>query len=311
MAAVAAKDALGQIRSDISRRKIFDQLFVIVGLVILLSALLVLVLLFLDLVRHGAPRLHADFFTSFPSRHAERAGILSAWVGSSLIMLVTCCVAMPVGVASAIYLEEYAPKNWLTSIIEINVTNLAGVPSIIYGLLALGLFVYQFDLGQSIAAAGLTLALLILPIVIVATRESIRAVPRSIREAAYSLGATRWEVTSHHLLPYSLGGILTGMIIGLSRAIGETAPLITIGALSFIAFLPESPFTSEFPFVSFGWLRDSFTAMPIQMFNWVSRPDPAFQANAAAAGAILLAMTLLMNGIAIYIRYRFRKRINW
>jgi phosphate transport system permease protein len=218
---------------------------------------------------------------------------------------------MPVGVAAAIYLEEYAPKNWLTAIIEINVTNLAGVPSIIYGLLALGLFVYQFGLGQSILTAGLTLSLLILPIVIVATREALRAVPRTIREAAYALGATRWEVTAHHVLPYSMGGILTGMIIGLSRAIGETAPLITIGALSFIAFLPESPFKSEFPYLSFTWLKDSFTAMPIQMFNWVSRPDPKFQVNAAAAGAILLGMTLLMNGAAILLRYRFRKRVNW
>ena len=226
-------------------------------------------------------------------------------------MLTTAAITMPIGVAAAIYLEEYAPKNWVTAIIEINVTNLAGVPSIIYGLLALGLFVYQFNLGQSILTAGLTLSLLILPIVIVATREALRAVPRPIREAAYALGATRWEVTAHHVLPYSMGGILTGMIIGLSRAIGETAPLITIGALSFIAFLPQSPFNGEFPFMSFAWLKDAFTAMPIQMFNWVSRPDPEFQVNAAAAGAILLGMTLLMNGIAIWLRYRFRKRINW
>jgi phosphate transport system permease protein len=302
---------LGRLRADIDRRKIRDQIFVIIGLLILFSALLVLVLLFTDLVRDGAARLNWNFFTSFASRNAERAGILAAWVGTSLIMIVTAAVAVPVGVASAIYLEEYAPRNVLTSIIEINVTNLAGVPSIIYGLLALGLFVYQFHLGQSIAAAGLTLALLILPIVIVATRESLRAVPRAIREAAYALGATRWEVTKDHVLPYSVGGILTGTIIGLSRAIGETAPLITIGALSFIAFLPQPPVSAEFPFVSFAWLSDSFTAMPIQMFNWVSRPDPAFQQNAAAAGAILLGMTLLMNGVAIYVRYRFRKRINW
>ena len=231
MNATTADAALRQIRSDVSRRKIFDQVFVIVGLLIMFSALLVLVLLFIDLVQTGAPRLNWDFLTQFPSRKAERAGILSAWVGTSLIMLTTAAVAMPVGVAAAIYLEEYAPKNWLTAIIEINVTNLAGVPSIIYGLLALGLFVYQFNLGQSIAAAGLTLSLLILPIVIVATREALRAVPRAIREAAYALGATRWEVTAHHVLPYSTGGILTGMIIGLSRAIGETAPLVTIGAL--------------------------------------------------------------------------------
>ncbi len=311
MHAATADAALRQIRADVNRRKIFDKIFVMAGLLIMFSALLVLVVLFVDLVQDGAPRLNWDFLTSFPSRRAARAGILSAWVGTSLIMLTTAAVSMPVGVAAAIYLEEYAPKNWVTAIIEINVTNLAGVPSIIYGLLALGLFVYQFNLGQSIAAAGLTLSLLILPIVIVATREALRAVPRAIREAAYALGATRWEVTAHHVLPYSTGGILTGMIIGLSRAIGETAPLITIGALSFIAFLPESPFKGEFPFFSFAWLKESFTAMPIQMFNWVSRPDPAFQVNAAAAGAILLGMTLLMNGVAIYVRYRFRKRINW
>lgn len=298
-------------RAGLSRRKMLDQLFVVVGLIVMLACLMILAVLFIDLVRDGAPRFSLDFFTNFASRNAERAGILAAWVGTSLVMLVTAVCAVPVGVAAAIYLEEYAPKNWFTAIIEINVTNLAGVPSIVYGLLALGLFVYQFDLGQSIAAAGLTLALLILPIVIVATREAIRSVPKSIREAAYGLGATRWEVTKDHVLPYSTGGVLTGMILGLSRAIGETAPIITIGALSFIAFLPQSPFTSEFPFISFQWLRDPFTVMPIQMFNWVSRPDQAFQANAAAAGAILLAMTLVMNGIAIWIRYRFRKKINW
>ncbi|HEY7740368.1 MAG TPA: phosphate ABC transporter permease PstA [Steroidobacteraceae bacterium] len=311
MHAATAATAVATLRADVNRRKLLDKAFVIVGLLIMFAALAVLVVLFLDLVRDGAPRLNLQFLESFPSRKAERAGILSAWVGTSLIMLVTAAVTMPIGVAAAIYLEEYAPKNWFTAIIEINVTNLAGVPSIIYGLLALGLFVYQFDLGQSILTAGLTLSLLILPIVIVATRESLRAVPRTIREAAYALGATRWEVTAHHVLPYSTGGILTGMIIGLSRAIGETAPLITIGALSFIAFLPESPFRGEFPWFSFSWLNEAFTAMPIQMFNWVSRPDPAFQVNAAAAGAILLGMTLLMNGMAIYVRYRFRKRINW
>ena len=201
MNAVTADTALQQIRADVNRRKIFDQIFVMAGLLIMFSALLVLVLLFINLVQTGAPRLNWDFFTQFPSRKAERAGILSAWVGTSLIMLTTAAVAMPVGVAAAIYLEESAPKNWLTAIIEINVTNLAGVPSIIYGLLALGLFVYQFNLGQSIAAAGLTLSLLILPIVIVATREALRAVPRAIREAASALGAPRWEVTAHHVLP--------------------------------------------------------------------------------------------------------------
>jgi phosphate ABC transporter, permease protein PstA len=308
---MAAVMTLEELRAGLAWRKNLDKVFVVLGLVILLTCLGLLALLFLDLVRDGGPRFGWDFLTNFPSRKAERAGILSAWVGTSMIMFVTMLVALPVGVAAAIYLEEYAPKNWFTGIIEINVTNLAGVPSIVYGLLALGLFVYTFGLGQSVLSAGLTLALLILPIVIVATREALRAVPKAIREAAYGLGATRWEVTKDHVLPYSTGGILTGLILGLSRAIGETAPIITIGALSFIAFLPPSPVGPEFPFLNFEWLRSEFTAMPIQIFNWVSRPDQAFQANAAAAAAILLAMTLSMNAIAIWIRYRFRKKINW
>jgi phosphate transport system permease protein len=302
---------LEEIRKGLVLRKQLDKVFTALGLALLFGCLGILAILFFDLVRDGSSRFGWDFFTSFPSRKAENAGILSAAVGTMLIMVVTALVALPVGVAAAIYLEEYAPKNWFTGIIEINVTNLAGVPSIIYGLLALGLFVYQFNFGQSVLTAGLTLALLILPIVIVATRESLRAVPKAIREAAYGLGATRWEVTKDHVLPYSTGGILTGLILGLSRAIGETAPIITIGALSFIAFLPPSPVTGEFPFLNFEWLMSEFTAMPIQMFNWVSRPDQAFQANAAAAGAILLGMTLLMNAVAIWIRYRFRKKISW
>jgi phosphate transport system permease protein len=310
MTAVATM-TLEEIRASLGWRKRLDKLFVIAGLLIMIACLAILAILFLDLVRDGASRFGWDFLTSFPSRKAERAGILSAAVGTTVVMFVTALVALPVGVAAAIYLEEYAPRNWFTGIIEINVTNLAGVPSIVYGLLALGLFVYQFGFGQSVLSAGLTLALLILPIVIVATRESLRAVPKAIREAAYGLGATRWEVTRDHVLPYSTGGILTGLILGLSRAIGETAPIITIGALSFIAFLPPSPVSGEFPFLNFEWLRSPFTVMPIQMFNWVSRPDQAFQANAAAAGAILLGMTLLMNALAIWIRYRFRKRINW
>jgi phosphate transport system permease protein len=226
-------------------------------------------------------------------------------------MFVTAVTAVPMGVAAGVYLEEYAPKNWLTAMIEINIANLAGVPSIVYGLMALGLFVYQLGLGHSILTAGLTLALLILPIVIVATRESIRAVPGSMREAAYALGATKWQTVRDHVLPYSTGGILTGVIIALSRAIGETAPLITIGALTFIAFLPGSPIKAEFPFISFEWTMSPFTVMPIQMFNWVSRPQHEFHLNAAAAGLVLMVMTLAMNGIAIYLRYRFRKRIKW
>ncbi len=295
----------------IARRKMFDAFFAIIGLLAMLVGLITLLALLADLAKEGAGRLSWQFFTSYPSRFASQAGILSAWVGTTLVMLVTAATAVPLGVAAGVYLEEYASRNWLTALIEINIANLAGVPSIVYGLMALGLFVYQFRLGQSILSAGLTLALLILPIVIVATRESVRAVPGSMREAAYALGATKWQTVKDHVLPYSTGGILTGVIIALSRAIGETAPLITIGALTFIAFLPGSPVKSEFPFVSFEWLMSPFTVMPIQMFNWVSRPQREFHLNAAAAGLVLMAMTLTMNGLAIYIRYRFRKRIKW
>lgn len=295
----------------IARNKLRDRIFAIVGLLSILVAVITLLGLTIQLAIQGAPLIDWQFFTSFPSRRPEDAGILSAWVGTSLVMLVTALTAVPLGVASAIYLEEYALKNWLADLIEINVTNLAGVPSIIYGLLALGLFVYTFKLGESILSAGLTLALLILPIVIVTTREAIRAIPNSIREAAYASGASKWQMIWDHVLPYSIGSILTGVIIGLARAIGETAPLITIGALTYIAFLPDSPWKGEFPYISFAWLKAPFTVMPIQMFNWVSRPEPAFQLNAAAAGTVLLAMTLAMNGIAIFLRYRFRKGIKW
>ncbi len=300
-----------EIRALISRHRLRDMAFDLVGLVVMLVLLFLLGALFVTLVIDGWERLGADFFQNYPSRRAAQAGILPAWVGSLLVMLVTAFAAVPVGVAAGVWLEEYAPKNWFTEIVEINVTNLAGVPSIIYGLLGLGLLVHGLRLGQSVAAAGLTLAMMILPVVIVATREAIRAVPQTIREAAYGLGATRWQVTRDHVLPYSLAGILTGVIIGLSRAIGETAPLITIGAVTFIAFLPPAPLQSSAPFVSFEWLSTPFTVMPIQMFNWVSRPDPAFQATAAAAGVVLVGLTLLMNGTAIFLRYRARKRIKW
>ena len=300
-----------QIRSLIRRLKFNDYVFSLVGLVCMMLGVITLLGLFINLLLDGMERLNYDFFTSFPSRRAAQAGILSAWVGSVLVMLVTALIAIPLGVAAAIYMEEYAPKNLLTTIIEINISNLAGVPSIIYGLLALGLFVYQMDLGQSILTAGLTLALLILPIIIVATRESLRTIPREIREAAYALGATRWQVVSDHVIPYSKGGILTGVIIGLARAIGETAPIITIGALTFIAFLPPAPFSGDPPAGVFDWMFAPFTVLPIQMFNWVSRPEEAFLVNAAAAGVVIIVMTLAMNAVAIYLRYRIRQNIKW
>ncbi len=302
---------LEQMRALIARHKLNDQVFGLVGLSCMMVAIIMLLAAFLDLFVDGAHRLTWDFFTSFPSRRAGQAGILSAWVGTAFVMLTTMLAAVPLGIAAAVYLEEYAPKNWVTDLIEINVTNLAGVPSIVYGLLALGLFVYQLGFGQSILSAGLTLALMILPIVIVATREALRSIPRSIREAAYALGATRWQLVSGHLIPYARGGILTGVIIGMSRAIGETAPIITIGALTFIAFLPVDSSAPVLSILRFDWLWQPFTVLPIQMFNWVSRPEKAFLANAAAAGVVLIVMTLLMNGLAIYLRYSIRKKIKW
>ena len=299
------------LRLTIRRHRRLDVLFGLLGLMAMMIGVLTLAALFTDMVVTGVPRLTGDFFFNFPSRRAGEAGILTAWVGSLLVMLVTALVAVPVGIAGAIYLEEYACKNWLTDVIEINISNLAGVPSIVYGLLALGLFVYTFGLGQSIISAGLTLALLILPIVIVTTREALRSIPLQIREGAYACGASQWQVVSQHLVPYGMPGILTGVIIGLSRAIGETAPIITIGALTFIAFLPPVPGTGEPPAGLFDWLFSPFTVMPIQIFNWTSRPDPAFHQNAAAASFVLLFMTLGMNALAIWLRFRLRKNIKW
>jgi phosphate transport system permease protein len=313
MSAVVSKgqERVSEIRALIASGKRNQLMFAATGVLCTAFAVLVLIAAFLDLLFDGLPRLSWGFLTNFPSRRASEAGILSAWVGSAMVMLVTMFSAVPIGVGAAVYLEEYAKKNWLTDLIEINVTNLAGVPSIVYGLLALGLFVQFFGFGESVLTAGLALALLILPIVIVSSREALRTVPSHIREAAYAMGATRWQMISDHLLPYSRGGILTGIILGMAEAIGQTAPLITIGALTFIAFLPPPPVSGEFPFLNFEWIRSEFTVLPIQMYNWVSRPDKAFQLNAAAAGVILLTMTLIMNGLAIYLRYQVRKKIKW
>ncbi|MBX7137654.1 MAG: phosphate ABC transporter permease PstA [Oligoflexia bacterium] len=293
---------------------IMDRLFLIGGALITALIFGILMLLIGDLVQHGLHRLSWSFIQNFPSRFPEKAGILSAWVGSLLVVLVTMLTALPIGIASGVYLEEYAPKNRLTAVIEINIANLAGVPSIIWGLMALGLFIYVCGFGHSVLTAGFTLGLLVLPIVIISTREAIRTVPRRIREASLALGATKWQTIRHHVLPYSMGGILTGAIISISRALGETAPLITIGALTYVAFLPSSPISASYPFVSaepFAWLFSGFTVLPIQMFNWVSRPQAAFHENAAAAGLVLLMITLTLNVTAIILRSRFRKRVKW
>lgn len=293
---------------DANRRT--DLIMAGIGISVLIVAMSLLAAVVIDLIVGGWPRLiNPDFYLNFPSRHPLQAGILTAWVGTILVMLVTAGIAIPLGVGAGVYLEEYAARNLFTDFIEINVSNLAGVPSIIYGLLALGLFVHGFGLGETILTAGLVLALLILPVIIVATREAIRSIPLDLREAAYGLGADKWQTIRLYVLPAARPGILTGAIVGLARAIGEAAPVITIGALTFIAFLPPSPLQANPPFINFEWLESPFTIMPIQMFNWVSRPQAEFHVNAAAAGVILVLMTLAMNGVAIWLRYRLRRLV--
>jgi phosphate transport system permease protein len=299
----AASDAL------VRKMRRQDIIFAAIGIAVLVLVMGLLMTLVIDLLNDGAGRIDGQFLTSFPSRRAARAGVLSAWVGTTLIMFVTAFLAIPLGIGAGLYLEEYAPKNAWTDVIEINVSNLAGVPSIIYGLLALGFFIYFLHLGPTVLVGGMVLALLILPIVIVSTREAIRAVPSGLRESAYGVGCNKWQVMWTYVLPSARPGIITGAIVGLSRAIGETAPIITIGALTFIAFLPPSPLQASAPFLNFDWLNSPFTVMPIQMFNWVSRPQQAFHVNAAATGVLLLGMTLVMNGVAIFVRYRLRRAL--
>lgn len=291
--------------------KFYDRAFSVVGLLATMVGLAVLLTLLADVFMDGASRLGWQFLTSYPSRKPEQAGILSAWVGTAWIMVLTFIIAFPLGVAAAVYLEEYSKKNWLRDFIEINIANLAGVPSIIYGLLGLGLFVRALSLDRSVISGAATLALLVLPIIILATREALKAIPPSIREASYALGASKWQTISYQVLPAAMPGILTGTILAMSRAIGETAPLITIGALTYVAFLPTSPISSEFPFVTLRGLLDAFSVLPIQIFNWVSRPQKGFFTNAAAGIIVLLIITFLMNGIAVWLRHKYQKRIRW
>ncbi|MGE0595754.1 MAG: phosphate ABC transporter permease PstA [Hyphomonadaceae bacterium] len=399
MSAVDAAPPVNDITAHprgLKARKFKDASFVVWGVLATMIGLGTLVALVVQLAGDGGHRLTLDFFTSFPSANPAQAGVLSAWVGSLLVIFTTALIAIPLGILAGVYLEEYAPKNPITSAIEIAVNNLAGVPSILFGLMSVGIFVqmlgnpdryFQFLpqgfregsaslFGQSILTAGITLALLILPVVIVAAREAVRGVPQEIRHAALAVGATKWQTTQHHVLPYALPGVVTGVIIGISRALGETAPLIMIGGLTFVAFLPITrPGDATFETVGivdqYGaavdpsatesvriehdgvvvmpdfsevevqtgqvldlphgatvetratvldavaswsphhWLGESFTVMPIQMFNWTSRPQAEFLELAAAAGLVLLAITLLMNGTAIWLRYRLRKSIKW
>ncbi|MBI9035004.1 MAG: phosphate ABC transporter permease PstA [Bacteroidales bacterium] len=280
------------------RNKLIDRSFKIAGIFSTLIGLILLAYFLFDIFAEGLGRIDLDFLTSLPSRKAEKAGILPAWVGSIWILGLTAIVAIPLGIAAGIYFEEYSKKNRWNNILEVNIANLAGVPSIIYGILGLEIFVRMFALGGSLISGAFTLALLILPIIIVATREAIKAVPKSLKEAAYALGATKWQTTWTQVLPASSGGILTGTILALSRAVGETAPLIVIGALAYVPFIPSNP-------------MDEFTVLPMQIFNWTSRPQHEFLINAAAAIIILLVITFIMNGFAIYLRNRWQKKMNW
>ncbi len=276
-------------------RHVGDQMLSVAGLLMMLLALAALAALLYDIAHDGLGRLSWQFITSYPSRNAEDAGILAALVGSIYVVGLTAAIAVPLGVGAAIHLEEYGGRGRLSGLIEVNIANLAGVPSIIYGLLGLGLFVRLMQMERSVLAGGCTLALLALPVIIMSTREALRAVPKSLREASYALGATKWQTIRHQVLPAAFPGILTGLILALSRAIGETAPLITIGALTYVPFLPTD-------------IWSPFTVLPIQIFNWVSRPQAAFAENAAAGIVVLLALLLAMNAVAIVLRDRFQKR---
>ena len=289
--ALAADPASGRL----AWRRFADVAFQVVALFVLLVALASLAALIWDIVADGASRLSLDFITSFPSRRASQAGIWPALTGSVFIILVTAVLAVPVGVAAAIYLEEYGGRSLGARLIELNITNLAAVPSIIYGLLGLGLFVRMLGMGRSVLAGASTLALLVLPVVILSTREALRAVPGSLREGSYALGATKWQTIWYQVLPVATPGILTGLILALSRAIGETAPLIIAGAVTFATFAPDS-------------IWSPFTVLPIQIFNWVSRPQVEFHANAAAGILVLVLLLLSMNAIAIWLRDRYTKK---
>ena len=287
--------AAPDIDAGIARRRTLDLAFQAVALLVLLAVLAALAALVYSILHDGLGRLSWDFLTSYTSRRASQSGVFPALAGSIFIIMLTAALALPVGVSAAIYLEEYGTRSRMARLIELNIANLAAVPSIIYGLLGLGLFVRVLGFGGSIMAGASTLALLVLPVVILSTREALRTVPMSLREGSYALGATKWQTIWYQVLPVALPGILTGLILALSRAIGETAPLITIGALTFVPFLPDSVWSP-------------FTVLPIQIFNWVSRPQVEFAQNAAAAIIVLLVLLLTMNATAIWLRDRFQKR---
>jgi phosphate transport system permease protein len=279
-----------------TRRKWQGQIFHALCLIAILIGLAMLGALLYNVLSQGLGKLDWDFITSYPSRFPERAGIQAALLGSIYVVAIAGVLAFTLGVGAAIYLEEYAARNWFARVVQTNIANLAGVPSIVYGILGLEIFVRSLGLGKSVLAGGLTLALLVLPIVIIAAEEAIRAVPPSIREGGYALGATRWQTIWHLVLPQAFPGVLTGVILAVSRAIGETAPLIVMGALTFVPFSPDGLFSR-------------FTVLPIQIFNWVSRPQEGFHEAAAAGIIVLLVLLLSMNAVAIFLRNKFQKRL--
>jgi phosphate transport system permease protein len=282
-------------RRPLLAHPITEKLFLLVARGIIVGALLILVALIGDVVMDGFDRISWEFFTNFPSRKAENAGILAAWTGSLWLLLLTIVFALPLGVGAAVYLEEYSGKGRFTTIIEVCIANLAGVPSVIYGILGLQLFVRALGFDRSLLSGALTLALLVLPVIIMASREALRTVPKGYREGALALGATRWQTTWTQVLPVAIPGIATGCILAFSRAIGETAPLVTLGALTYVAQVPDSIFSP-------------FTALPIQAFNWLSRPQSEFHTNAAAAITVLLSFMIVLNLVAILIRTKYQKR---
>jgi len=288
----------GPRRGRSGRGLLAERLFVGLCWAAVALPLLILAVLVGDVLVDALGRLDWGFITSYPSRRASRAGILPGLVGSVYLVGLTAVIALPLGVGAAVYLEEYDHRGRLASLIEINIANLAGVPSIIYGLLGLEVFVRALGMGRSLLAGACTMALLILPIIIMAAREALRTVPDSLREGARALGATPWQVVRQVVLPLALPGIMTGSILAVSRAIGEAAPLIVVGALTYIAFLPEG-------------VSSPFTALPIQIFNWVSRPQEAFLANAAAGIVVLMGTLLLINSVAILLRNRMQRRRYW
>jgi len=306
-------ESLREMNPTIQRSHRWGEVFKWISIGAAATGVIILAVLMIDIFKDGVPRLDWEFMQEYPSRNPEDAGIKSALYGSIWVIVFTTIFALPLGIAAAFYLEEFAPQNRLTEIININIANLAAVPSIVYGILGLALFVRFFALGRSVLAGAMTMALLILPIIIISSREAIRGVPSSLREASMGLGATKWQTVWHHVLPQAFPGIMTGTILALSRAIGETAPLIMIGALTFVPYVPGNIETlhdilaDPMALITFAPL-DGFTVLPIQIFNWVSRPENEFHMAAAAAIVVLLVILLSMNALAVILRYRFEQK---